>query len=124
MRRNSLARWATCAIALSICIPTVLAADNGKKSIAACTTFDQTEKGDDKVEFTIKNSCTIPVDCTVTWRVVCAPDSKKRRAIHPGSSKFALTESASQSADASAAVCGDDAFAIDQISWNCQPNKD
>jgi hypothetical protein len=123
MRSHTWARWATCALAISICVPAALA-DSGKKSIANCTSFDQADKGDDKVEFTIKNTCTIPVDCAITWRVVCAPDSKKRRSVHPGASKFALNEQGSQSANASAAVCGDDAFAIDQISWSCQPNKD
>lgn len=123
MRSHSLARWAACALAISICVPAAFA-DSGKKSIAECTFFDQTEKGDDKVELSIRNACTIPVDCSITWRVVCAPDSKKRRAVHPGSTKFALAEAASQTANASAAVCGDDAFSIDQISWSCQPNKD
>ena len=48
------------------------------KSLADCTSFDQTDKDDDTVELTIHNSCTIPVDCSISWRVVCAPDSKKR----------------------------------------------
>ena len=125
MRRHVWARWATCALAITICIPAALAdGGRGKKSIASCTAFDQADKGDDKVEFTIRNSCTVPVDCSISWRVVCAPNSKKRRAVHPASSKLALTDGTAQSADASATVCGDDSWSIDQISWSCEPNKD
>jgi hypothetical protein len=38
--------------------------------------------------------------------------------------KFALTEGAGQTAQASATVCGDDDWAIDSIKWGCEPNKD
>ncbi len=122
MRSASWTRWATCALAISICVPAL--AGSSKKSLSDCTTFDQKEKGDAAVELTVKNSCTVPVDCSISWRVVCAPDSKKRRAVHPGSSKLALTEGAALSADASASVCGDDGWTIDQIEWSCQPNKE
>jgi len=94
------------------------------RSLSDCTVFDQQDKGDAAVSLTIHNSCTIPVDCTVSWRVVCAPDSKKRRAEHPGSQKLALVEGTASSAEASAAICGDDAFSIDSIEWSCQPNRE
>lgn len=126
MRANSWTRWATCALALSICVPAALAdrGGNTKKSIASCTAFDQQDKDDDKVQFTINNTCSVPVDCSISWRVVCAPDSKKRRASHPGSAKLALGNGATLSAQASAAVCGDDGWSIDSINWTCEPNKD
>ena len=123
MRAASWTRWAACALAISICVPVALA-DRDKKSIADCTSFGQQDKGDDKVEFTIHNSCTIPVDCSITWRVVCAPESKKRRAVHAGAAKLALGNSSMQTAEASAAICGDDGWSIDHIAWSCQPNKD
>jgi hypothetical protein len=123
MRSTCWARWATCALAISICIPAL--ADHGRaKSLAECTSFEQTDKGEDKVEMSIKNACKVPVDCQLSWRVVCAPDAKKRRSVHPTSTKLALEEGATQSAEASATVCGDDAWAIDSISWSCEPNKD
>lgn len=122
MRTTSWARWATCALAISICVPAF--ADHTKHSLAACTSFDQIEKGEDKVAFTIHNTCSIPIDCSVSWRVVCAPESKKRRASHADAVKFAITDGGSQSAEASAAVCGDDGWTIDSVSWRCEPNKD
>jgi hypothetical protein len=118
------ARWATCALAISVCVPAALADKAPKKSIADCTTFSQEEKGEDTIALKISNSCTIPVDCNVTWRVVCAPESAKRRAVHESSKKFSLTKDSEQSIDASASVCGDDAFSLDSIKWGCEPNKD
>ena len=121
MRSQPWVRWATCALAMSICVPFAFAKP---QSVAACTGFDQANKGDDKLEFTIKNSCTIPVDCSISWRVVCSPSSKKRRSVHPSTVKLALADNSSQSAEASAAICGEDGFAIDAIQWSCKPNED
>lgn len=122
MRSTSWARWATCALAVSICVPGL--AGQSKKSLSDCTFFDQKEKGDDAVELSIKNTCSIPVDCSVSWKVVCAPDSKKRRASHAGSKNFSLALGGESSAQASATVCGDDSWTIDAIEWSCQPNKE
>jgi hypothetical protein len=116
-------RWAACALAFSICIPVALA-DRETKSISSCTSFGQQDKGDDKVEFTIQNTCTVPVDCSISWRVLCAPESKKRRASHTGAAKLALPNGSSMSAEASAAICGDASWSIDSIAWSCQPNKE
>lgn len=124
MRSTSWARWATCALAIMIIVPAAAAKDEGRRSISSCTSFDQTDRDEETVELTIHNSCSIPVDCSISWRVVCAPDSKKRRAAHPGSKKVSLPSAGTTSAQASAAICGDDAFAIDSIQWSCQPNKD
>lgn len=124
MRSRSWARWATCALAISICVPAALA-QRSPKSISSCTAFDQEDKGDDKVQFTIKNTCTVPVDCSISWRVVCAPSSKKRRAEHTSSAKVALgADNGSQTAEASATMCGDDSWAIDSVRWSCQPNNE
>jgi hypothetical protein len=126
MRAPRWARWASCALAMSlvvsICAPAAFA--DRARSLADCTSFDQTSAVDAKVAFTIHNACTVPVDCAVSWRVVCAPDSKKRRAVHPGSAKLALTAGGGDTAEASAAVCGDDGWTIDSVRWRCEPNKD
>jgi hypothetical protein len=122
MRTTRWASWATCALAISICVPAL--ADRTNRSLSTCTSFDQAEKGEDKVAFTIHNTCSIPIDCLVSWRVVCAPESKTRRASHPNVAKFTLTDGQSQSAEASASVCGDDGWAIDSVHWSCEPNKD
>jgi len=124
MRTRSWARWATCALAISLCSSAALADGRGKRSLATCASFDQVDKDEATLELTIHNACTMPVDCSLSWRVVCAPESKKRRAVHPGSTTFSVTHGTSQKTDASAAVCGDDAWVIDSIVWSCQPSKD
>jgi hypothetical protein len=122
MRSTRWARRATCALAISIWIPAALA--GSKKSLADCTSFRQAEKGDAAIELSIHNSCKVPVDCSISWRVVCAPDAPKRRAVHPKSSKLTLGEGAGGTAEATAAICGDDSFSIDSIRWGCELNKD
>jgi hypothetical protein len=124
MRSSTWARWATCALAIMIAVPVATADRSSKKSLADCALFDQVDKDDTTVELQIHNTCTVPIDCAMSWRVVCAPDSKKRRSTHRGSSKLALTTASVGSAQATAAACGDDAWSIDSISWSCQPNKD
>jgi hypothetical protein len=125
MRTVSWVRGATCALAISIVVPAM--ADRPHRpprSLAACTSFDQSDTGDDRVAFTIRNACTIPVDCAVSWRLVCAPDAKKRRAVHPRSVKLAIADGTSQSTEASASICGDDGWIIDSVQWSCLPNKE
>ena len=72
-------RWATCALAISIVVasgiasgvaPGVAFADRPQRSLAGCASFDQADRGEDRVVFTIHNACSIPVDCAVSWRVV------------------------------------------------------
>lgn len=123
MRTVSSVRWATRALAI-LAFVRPAAADHPRRTIAACASFDQVDRGEARVAFTIHNACSIPVDCSVAWRVVCAPDAKHRRASHPGSARLTIPEGTSQSAEASAAVCGDDAWAIDAVEWRCQPNND
>lgn len=123
MRSTRWARWATCALALSICVP-ALAKTATRKSIADCTSFKQTEKDESTLSIEVHNSCSMPVNCKVAWRVVCAPDAPKRRAAHAKTQKFTLKEGADQALEASAAMCGDDSFTLDQVQWGCEPNKD
>jgi hypothetical protein len=122
MRSKFWAKWAACALAITVAMPIALA--GGKKSVASCTSFDQVDKDDDKVEFSIRNTCSMPVDCAIKWRVVCAPDAKSRKATHAKSMKLQVTTNSTSATEASAAVCGDDSWTIDSVHWSCEPNKD
>lgn len=119
MRARFMARWVTCALVLATCIP-ALADVTHHKSVSDCASFEQVDKGDDRVELSVHNRCTMPLKCSISWRVVCAPDSHKRRSVHPGTSKLALVEGTTDSAVASASECGDDAWSIDNIEWSCK----
>jgi len=126
MRTASWVRGATCALAISIIVSAAVPAlaDRARRTLAACTSFDQVDRGEDRVAFTIHNGCSVPIDCAVSWRLICAPEAKKRRAAHPGAVKLAIADGASQSTEASAAICRDDGWVIDSVQWSCQPNKD
>jgi hypothetical protein len=121
--RSTWTRWATCALAITIAIP-ALAGTRTKKSLADCTSFTQKEKGEDAFEMSVHNSCKAQVDCALSWKVVCAPESKKRRAVHPSKLEFTLLEGTEQTAEASAAVCGDESWTIESVVWGCEPSKD
>jgi len=122
MRTVSWARWATCALAIAFVVPA--AADRRRRSLDDCVRFEQTDPGDDAVAFTIHNACAVPIDCAVSWRMVCAPRSQRRRAAHAASAKLAIADGASQRAEASAAACGKDGWVIDSVLWRCQPSND
>jgi hypothetical protein len=136
MRAPVATRWAIYALAMSLAMPAFAQpkvdpkadakadAKATARTIAECTTFDQADKGDSAVTFTIHSGCTVPIDCSVSWRVVCAPDTKKRRSVHAGTAKMSLQLATGSDTEASASACGDDSWAIDNVEWSCQPNKD
>ena len=127
MRTTSRVRWASLALALSILVPTQLAAADGKgkRSISECTSFDQKDRDDeDGVDMTIQNSCSVAVACHIKWDLTCAPESKKHRSRKTESHAFALDSTNGITLTASSARCGDDSWAIDEISWSCDPQKD
>lgn len=111
------------ALAMSIVVPAAFA-DRGSRSLSDCTAFAQDDKGEDGVQFSIHNGCSVPVDCAVSWKVICAPESKKRRATHAQSAKLALTDGGDAKAEASAAICKDDSWQLADVEWSCAPNKD
>jgi hypothetical protein len=128
MRSENGARWAGCALALMSLLSSTAIADGkhvkkNKSSVAECASFDQKDSGDTTVDFTITNACSINVECSVTWSVTCAPDTKHRSRKQEGASfNLAATEVKTTQADASR--CGDDGWAIDDVSWSCAPSKD
>jgi hypothetical protein len=116
-------RAVLCVLAMSIAVPAALA-DRGGRSLSDCTAFGQEDKSDDTVQFSIHNGCSVPVDCAVSWKVVCAPESKKRRSTHAQSAKLALTDGGDAKAEATASVCKDDSWQIADVEWSCAPNKE
>jgi hypothetical protein len=130
MRSIHRARWATFALALTIALPA--AADRKpdvkkkeRKSVSECTSFDQRDREDEEgVDFSVNNSCSMPVSCSMSWTVTCAPDSKKRRSRKSDSKSFALDADNGITLTASTARCGDDGWSVGDISWACSPSQD
>lgn len=121
------ARWALCALALAF-LASPAVADNKKKktrvkqrtSVAACTSFEQLDREDDSVDLVIANACEVQVACSVSWTVTCAPGTKRARRTQHGEA-FTLATAQTQTQNASAAVCGNDGWAIDDVVWSCNP---
>jgi len=128
MRSPIRARRRSCVLALLVClcIPTLAAADDPprRRPVSACTRFDQRASGEDAVDLVVANRCAIPVDCSVTWTVTCAPESPKRRSTKREGAAFRLEPTTSQTTTASAARCGGDGWQITAITWSCAPARD
>lgn len=121
------ARWVLCTLALTLAVSSA-SADNKKKktkvkardSVAACTSFDQLDREDDSVDLVIGSTCSMPVSCSVSWTLVCAPSTKKTRKTQHGEA-FSLATDQTQSTNASAGTCGNDGWVIDDVVWSCNP---
>jgi hypothetical protein len=132
MRTITRARWAGSALALlSLLVSTTAGADKdavrkkpARQSIADCATFVQKDSGETTVDFTVDNACSIPVECTVTWSLTCAPDVPKRRSKKFEGASFTLASTETKTTTASADRCGSDGWAIADVSWSCAPSKD
>lgn len=127
MRSRRRARRVGSVLALAlVCLSSTVGADGGRRrarSISECASFSQRDSADDAVDFSVANGCTMPIECTITWTVVCAPDTKRVSRKQAGAA-FTLAPTESRTATASAAACGDDGWAIDDVSWQCGPAKD
>jgi hypothetical protein len=122
-RRSGCARALLAAACLLSIITgaSIASADRRRGSVSACTTFTQADRDDDLVDFTIASTCTVPLACRVSWRLTCAPESRKRRRSLPSSTSFRIAASSSEQRTASAAACGDDGWVIDRVTWSCAP---
>lgn len=104
--------------------PHALAEGPRRRSLAKCTQAEQRDKDDVSIALTVRSTCSMPIDCKVTWSLVCAPDARKRRKVTPGQASFTVASSSSQEAELSAAACGDDSWVIKDVSWRCEPSKE
>jgi hypothetical protein len=92
------------------------------EDVSSCVTFGQSDAGD-AVNFRFVSTCEAPLSCGVTWTLQCESwEGKKTAKTHDGVA-FELESNASYLATASPATCGDDGWAIDDVSWSCTPPK-
>lgn len=99
-----------------------LSAKTPKKTIARCVKYSQT-KGSDKqsVKVGLRNRCRYAVSCTVEWSVTCDDDADDAPAREQART-VDLDRGNREIISASAAVCGDAGWAVDDIRWTCEPN--
>jgi hypothetical protein len=110
---------AHCSLVAFLVAPVAADAPRPRRSLASCTAFDSRERGEAALELTVRNTCTMPIACTVSWQLICAPQAKKRRQVIPGSVAFTLASNNAHSTEASAAACGDDNWLINGVTWRC-----
>lgn len=133
MRSPVRARWAFCALALCLLAPAATADPDAeapkkkdrpsKKSIAACTSFDQRDRADeDGVDFVFASSCETKLACGVKWTLTCAPGTKSAKKTKEAVA-FSLDTGTGEEVTASAAACGYHGWEIAQITWSCQPTE-
>lgn len=116
---------ALCALAVVCSLSSFASADSvRRRSLTSCTQFEQRDKDELSLELTVRSTCSMPIDCALSWQLVCAPDSRKRRKVTSGAASFTVGSASAQSADASAASCGDDSWTIKNITWRCEPSKE
>jgi hypothetical protein len=131
-RPSHRARWARCALALAAItsLATTAAADRKKKvkkptktPVSVCAHFDQIDKEDDGVDLVVANRCEVKLTCSVSWRLTCAPDTRKATRTQRASA-FELDLNSDQSTLASPGECGNDGWMIDDVVWSCQPQPE
>ena len=89
----------------------------GKAPVSRCVRFSQEKSGDAALALTLKNRCDADLSCSVGWSVRCDADTdgkRKEREV------FTLLDDATYTVTASADVCGDDGWAINDVTWACQ----
>lgn len=104
--------------------PRALADAPRRRSLASCTQAEQRDKDEQSIALTVRSTCSMPIDCKVTWNLVCAPEARKRRKVTPNEASFTVQSSSSQETELSAAACGDDSWLIKNVTWRCEPSKE
>ena len=95
------------------------ATPKAKSKISRCVRYTQV-MGEDKqsVDISLRNRCKAPVACVVEWKVSCDGEDTETREF---SDAMKLAGKARETVTASAAVCGDEGWAVDDIEWECEP---
>jgi hypothetical protein len=129
MRPSSLwLRGTLCVLSLAVLSSPAVAGPKkgGKKaskvSVASCTTFDQIDHEDAGLDLVVANRCEIKLACSVSWTLTCQPAAGRSRKSQHGQA-FSLATDTSETTSVSAETCGNDGWAIDDVSWSCQPEK-
>lgn len=90
-------------------------------SVTQCMSYNETPNPSGGLDLTIQNNCGFSAKCKLAWKVVCAPQSTKRRKLHSHLVMFDLEPGQSQSRHANASACGDDSWQLSAITWSCTP---
>ena len=109
-----------CAVAIGA---TTSVAKPPKTKKVRCVKYTQKKGVDEQsVDVGLRNRCRFAVSCTVEWTVSCEDDDDKTPVRRQ--SRFVEHDRGdSEIVSASAAICGDGSWAVDDIRWNCEPDR-
>jgi hypothetical protein len=96
------------------------AAKPTKQKIARCVKYSQARGADEQsVDVGLRNRCRFDVACTVEWKISC--DGDDAGTVREQARNVSLDRGAREIITASATVCGDESWAVDDIRWTCEP---
>ena len=72
------------------------------------------------ISLEVDNHCDRALSCRLSWVVTCESATGRITRTKPGAAQLSLASSASGSALASSAECGD-GWHVDDIRWSCSP---
>ncbi len=117
MRSGSLFAAATLAAAVLALAPRAGAADSADDCVRLGS--NPVAKG---VSLEVDNNCDRALSCRLSWVVTCESATGRVTRTKPGAAQLVLASSASGSALASSAECGD-AWHVDDVRWSCSPTR-
>lgn len=98
-----------------------IAKPKAKKRVARCVRYNQVLGGDKQsVDISLRNRCRVPMTCSVEWKITCDADEADAEP-RDFAKVVELGKGMRESVNASAAACGDDGWAVDDIKWDCEP---
>jgi len=88
-----------------------------KRAIRRCVSYKQ-EQYDDGLSILLKNRCDFDLSCSLSWRVRCDEDESGTK--RSKAELLTIDQGNSDSAYASASVCGDDGWRVTDVRWSCE----
>ncbi|MBN2192016.1 MAG: hypothetical protein JW751_04310 [Polyangiaceae bacterium] len=94
-------------------VPTALAEDT---NAGDCVRFEVARTEPD-MAYTVDNSCTLAVNCTLSWRLVCGENREGK--VIDGRRRFRVASSRVSEVTIDARVCGNNEWSVEDVAWVC-----
>lgn len=100
------------------------AQDSGKKTrtakarLSRCVKYSQ-EIGEADMTLVLKNRCKQALECTMTWALQCHKEDDATETTERGET-FDIARGQDHTVIASASLCGDDGWSIQDVRWSCR----
>lgn len=89
-----------------------------KARLSRCVKYSQ-EIGEADMTLALTNRCKQALECTMTWSLQCHKDDDEVEATERGET-FDIARGKRYTVTASASLCGEDGWSIEDVSWTCR----